>query len=219
MSSQVSQNDRPGPPAKPGSIRKAQAAHRRQLLLEAALQLFSERGYRNASVRELTRTTGVTEAVMYHYFDNKAGILKAVLSEYAPFAKASTIIETQGDAPLELVLSTTGSALLDLLHERRQLVLTMLSESTSDPDLAELLSGFLRSVVGDIARFLESRRPTGEIGPDIDPMAAAQAFVGALLTQFLTSALIEPAPADGSDRQAFAAALARTLTAGLSAPS
>ena len=43
----------------------------RQRLLDAALQLFSVKGYAATSVRELVEAAGVTKPVLYYYFKNK----------------------------------------------------------------------------------------------------------------------------------------------------
>ncbi len=198
-----------------GGVRKAQAAERRRLLLEAALELFSERGYRNASVRELTRATGVTEAVLYHYFENKAGVLKAVLSEYAPFARISEVAEAQSSAPLESALQELALAIMSVMTRRRQLMLTMLSESAGDPELASMFSGFLTRFTDNLGQFLTVRQDRGEIAADADTRSAAQSFVGALLVRFLTTALSGQGDLTAERDDEFAAQLAASLCRGL----
>lgn len=168
-----------------GGVRRAQAARRRERLLEAGLALFSERGYRGASVRDLTRAAGVTEAVLYHYFANKAGLWTAVLAAYAPFGQVGELLEASRGLPADEALSRIGHRLLALLEERRQLVLTMLGEAAAEPDVAATLERFLGDVTSALAAFLAERQAAGEIDPGLDPAAAARAFQGALLVQFL----------------------------------
>jgi AcrR family transcriptional regulator len=194
-----------------GGIRKAQAARRRRLLLEAAFHLFSERGYREASVRELTRATGVTEAVLYHYFENKAGILRAVLTEYAPFAPASAMLDQLSNAPVDDALRQAGNAILALLYERRQLVLTLLAEAPAEPELATVLTGFLRGIVDDIADFLRFRQESGEFRSGVDTQGAAHAFAGALIVRFLSSALQVEVGSQSTDRETFVDGLVASL--------
>ncbi|MCE1227092.1 MAG: TetR/AcrR family transcriptional regulator, partial [Geobacteraceae bacterium] len=50
------------------------SANVRQRLLDAALQLFSTKGYAATSVRELVEAAGVTKPVLYYYFKNKEGL-------------------------------------------------------------------------------------------------------------------------------------------------
>ncbi len=199
---------------KPRGIRQEQAARRRTLLLDAALQLFSERGYRDTSVRDLTRAAGVTEAVLYHYFGGKNDILIAVLSEHALFARAGQIIEAAGEAPVPEVLQTLGGEFLRLLLARRQLVLTLLSEAPTNPDLANVLSHFLSGVVDDIAAFLGRRQVRGEIADTINPLAVARAFQGALLTRFLFAAMAQVEGGGSTDDNPFVEDLVLALAQG-----
>ena len=53
----------------------------RQRLLDAALQLFSSKGYAATSVRELVEAAGVTKPVLYYYFKNKEGLYLALLGD------------------------------------------------------------------------------------------------------------------------------------------
>ena len=54
----------------------------RDNLLACALKLFAERGYDAVGVQEIVETAGVTKPTLYHYFNNKQGLLFALLDQY-----------------------------------------------------------------------------------------------------------------------------------------
>jgi AcrR family transcriptional regulator len=179
--------------------REEQAARRREILLETAFRMFSERGYRKTAVRSITRDAGVTEAVLYHYFTNKADLLAAVIQRYAPFARFREIIDEQGDAPFDDVLRVLSREFSRLLLERRAFILGLLSEAPNDPDVAAILERFLRETVQHVSQFLRNRQLAGEINPDIDVLATAHVLQGGLIIRFLSHALTDVAPSSGSD--------------------
>jgi AcrR family transcriptional regulator len=197
-----------------GGKRRAQAARRREQLLAVALALFSERGYRGTSVRDITRAAGVTEAVLYHYFANKADLWAAVLATYAPFGQVDRILEEAAATPLEEALGAVARELLRLLRERQQLVLTLLSEAPVEPDVARVLEQFLDEVESALAAFFARRQARGEIAADVDVAAAAHVVQGALLVRLLTTALTPHGDETAGD-EAVADRLARLLVGGL----
>ncbi len=194
--------------------RQAQAALRREALLETALNLFSERGYRSTSVRDVTRAAGVTEAVLYHYFANKADLLTSVLARYAPFSQIPHLLDSTVDATVDEVLLQLGKDLLGLLRARRQLVLTVLSEAPTDPDLANVLGRFHKSVAEDLGGFLNRRRAAGQVAPEMDVFAVARAFQGGLLAHFLATSFGTQQPASAPDDEAAVSGLVSALTLG-----
>lgn len=54
---------------------------RRAAIIDAALELFGEVGYRSASLREVAARVGVSHPGLLHHFANKAQLLEAVLEE------------------------------------------------------------------------------------------------------------------------------------------
>lgn len=56
----------------------------RERLLQAALDIFNEKGYAATSVREIVEAAGVTKPVLYYYFGSKEGIYMELFKE--PFA-------------------------------------------------------------------------------------------------------------------------------------
>lgn len=52
-------------------------------VLERALPVFWQRGYADASLRDLTQATGLSSAALYNRFSNKEGLFVEVLRHYA----------------------------------------------------------------------------------------------------------------------------------------
>jgi len=66
----------------------------KQLILERALEFFTERGYEGASMEDIARAVGIRKASLYAHFEGKERIFLAVfddvLEEYARFVDALT---------------------------------------------------------------------------------------------------------------------------------
>jgi AcrR family transcriptional regulator len=58
---------------------RALEANSRERLLETATELFAEKGYAGASVREIVEKAGVSKPVLYYYFKSKEGLFYAIL--------------------------------------------------------------------------------------------------------------------------------------------
>ena len=57
----------------------AKSARRREEIVEAAMQVFSESGFRDGSLRDIAERVGMTHAGMRHHFPTKSALLAAVL--------------------------------------------------------------------------------------------------------------------------------------------
>lgn len=63
----------------------------RDKILEAAIDLFSERGFHDVSVRDLTRAVGIKESSLYNHFESKQKILDAIYQELTDRYEAMTL--------------------------------------------------------------------------------------------------------------------------------
>jgi AcrR family transcriptional regulator len=66
----------------PGRRSQAEAERTRTRILDRAERLFSRRGYRGVSVRELSRACGVRPFTIQHHFGSKPGLYQAVISRW-----------------------------------------------------------------------------------------------------------------------------------------
>jgi TetR/AcrR family transcriptional regulator len=94
------------------------SANVRQRLLDAALQLFSTKGYAATSVRELVEAAGVTKPVLYYYFKNKEGLYLALMGD--ALGDFFQVAEQARTAPGSVTERICGycTALLDIFVER-----------------------------------------------------------------------------------------------------
>lgn len=181
----------------PHTKRQRQAIARREQLVQTGLRLFSERGYRGASVRDIAHAAGVTEGLLYHYFTSKADLFRAVLDQYAPVRAFEDFLHAAASAhpqqrAFDEALRAFGREFIARVRENRAFLVTMLTEAPSDPELSAVLSDFLRATTADISRFLAEYRQAGQIGARIPIEAAAQALQGSLMFHFLFQALQPP---------------------------
>ncbi len=54
----------------------------KETILEAALKLFSERGYDAVGVNEIVHAAGITKPTLYYFFQSKEGVFKEILEKY-----------------------------------------------------------------------------------------------------------------------------------------
>jgi AcrR family transcriptional regulator len=54
--------------------------NRRKSILNAALIVFAEQGYHNASISKISTEAGISKGLMYNYFENKDALLKELLN-------------------------------------------------------------------------------------------------------------------------------------------
>ena len=54
----------------------------REVILEKALDMFSERGYERTNLRELSEQVGITKSALYKHFDSKEDIWNSTMEYY-----------------------------------------------------------------------------------------------------------------------------------------
>ena len=54
---------------------------KRNQIMDAALELFSNEGYHNTSISEIARSAGISKGLMYNYFDSKEDLITAIFEK------------------------------------------------------------------------------------------------------------------------------------------
>src|SRR5437868_14307806 len=57
---------------------------RREQIIDAAMRVFSQKGFTRATNKSIAREAGITPGLIYHYFENKEALLKAIIEGRSP---------------------------------------------------------------------------------------------------------------------------------------
>ncbi|GAA3737953.1 TetR/AcrR family transcriptional regulator [Streptomyces tremellae] len=122
-----------GRPARP---RARDAAATRRALLDAAAELFFERGFQRTTVRDIADRAGANQALIFRYFGSKAAVFEAVAARLGH--------EQLDRTPVERLLETTVRSMVQGEPGRRRdhtMVTFLRSLGTDGPaaDIAEQL--------------------------------------------------------------------------------
>ena len=158
----------------------------RQLILDAALDLFAERGYHATSMRALAGAVGVRESAIYHYFESKEAILGAVVEEHfrARVAIAERVVSGSPRRPLADLLASLAARLLEHMQEPDEKKLMRIAMSLGPRFLGEQQSPLVRlrqNVRAPFHRIIDQLQRQGKVRKDVDREAFMLAFGAPLL--------------------------------------
>lgn len=89
----------------------------REKILAAALRLFSRHGYAGTSVRMIAEEAGVSQGLLYNYFDGKESLLRAIFDRSMADVQESFERAAGGATPGERIERLVGAA-FDIVRER-----------------------------------------------------------------------------------------------------
>lgn len=83
----------------------------RERILETARRLFHEQGYHATGIATILREAGVNSGSLYHFFESKEDLLKAVLERYVDLLDPLVMgpVEKATDDPIERVFRLLGN--------------------------------------------------------------------------------------------------------------
>jgi AcrR family transcriptional regulator len=159
----------------------AAARDTRQVILDAALDLFAERGFHATSMRALATAVGVRESAIYHHFPSKDAILFAVVEPLvrARIEIAERELERLGKRSLVDVLTTLAERLVERMQLPEEKKLMRLVVALGPTYLGEEQSPFLRirdSIRSSFMRLLDELQRQGKVRKDVDREALMLSF-------------------------------------------
>jgi AcrR family transcriptional regulator len=167
-----------------------QVERTREKLLEATLELISEKGYIGATTREIASRAGVSELTLFRKFGKKEHLFEEMLQNYTFLPRLRGLIEEINDMPVEEGLSTIGIRFLHTLQERRALVQILMSEISHYPQKVRTIhQQMINNLAKTLESYLEDRQGRDEVRP-MDMDYAALAFLRVLFMTFLNETIL-----------------------------
>jgi len=189
------------------------ADERRLQIVRVAVRLFSERGFRGTTTKEIAQAAGVSEAIIFRHFATKDDLYAAIIDYKAcartgacPFAP-----ETEQPPFVEAVRRPVEEAMRrgDDRAVFEALALTMMQHHQDDPEFLRLLmfsaleGHQLAQIFWDknarvlydfLGTYIRERQRRGAFR-DVDPLVVVRAFTGGVTHHSLVNSLWDPDPA------------------------
>lgn len=151
----------------------------RQEILKAAMELFSQKGFRGTTTRDLASQANVNEAIIFRYFTNKTELYRAILEEKVNQGRDEHYKEveqlSQTSNP-QVFLEFIGNKFFER-HERDNTFMRLLLFSALEGhELADMFFASM-SVRDPIASYMARLMNEGTFRR-VDPYLASRAFLG-----------------------------------------
>jgi AcrR family transcriptional regulator len=158
----------------------------REKLVDAASRLLASRQVSGITTRDIARAAGLSDGVLYNYFQNKNDLLAtALLRGYGEqvelFASSMPVAGTQ---TVETNLAQFAESMMTLVDATLPVVAGLVAEP-------ELMHRFIADIhgeeygpqraLGGIEAYLSAEQRLGRLG-DFDASAAATLFIGSMIT-------------------------------------
>ena len=152
----------------------------RDRILQAALQVFAQKGYHRALVDDIVHASRTSKGAVYHHFPNKEALFLALVDDFSA-RLAESIAEAIADAhgALGKVEAALRAGLLTFAHHR-DLARILLLESVS---LGPAYEGKRAEVHGRFAALIQGyldQAVSEEAIPPLDTRVATLAWLGAV---------------------------------------
>lgn len=180
----------------PGTARMA-GEERREQILRVAVSLFSNRGFRGTTTKEIAHAAGVSEAMVFRHFATKEELYAAILDHKAckgsgsfePELMASEAIKCKDDRG---VFESLALGALNHHEDDPEFQRLLLYSALEKHKLAEMFfDGFVRKVYDFLGGYISERQREGAL-IEIDPAIVVRCFIGMVMHHSLNNNLWDP---------------------------
>jgi AcrR family transcriptional regulator len=166
---------------------------RRLQILRVAMRLFSQRGFRGTTTKEIALAAGVSEAMVFRHFATKEALYSAILDQKACLHDEMDPLQIVGEA----VKQKDDAGVFE------GIALNALTQHESDPEFQRLLlhsaleehelaqmfwEKFVRRVYQTLGNYIRQRQRDGAM-IEIEPAIIIRAFIGMIMHHSLNNNL------------------------------
>lgn len=202
-----------------GTARKAARDRTRRRIIDAAVDVFAERGFFGARVSAIAEAAAVAEGTLYVHFKSKDDILVAVFREKMAelLTQLSNLVALHDDPETKLMRYVAEH--LELVANQPKLMHVMTIELRQSGSFMRQhgLHGPFARYLAKIAGVIEDGQRSGAFRTDVKPLAMTRLMFGAL-DQIALAWFLTPKPVPGRfERAAQATELGEFFLRGLRA--
>jgi AcrR family transcriptional regulator len=145
----------------------------RTRILESAHRVFSEKGYREATMDEIAEGVGLSKPALYRYYQSKEELFREIFRLFNQ-ATAKALRESFKGGRLE---GETFFALIDKWGWTPNLFLSAASEAPRNPKLKKILAEGYKTGVDLVGSFIEELKSRGILKDEANPRQIAMGAI------------------------------------------
>jgi AcrR family transcriptional regulator len=152
---------------------------RRHDILKAAMELFSKKGFRGTTTRDLAYQAGVNEAIIFRHFANKDALYSAILQHKAGESgdiRCEDIEKLAAGTDDVTFFETIGRTFLERHEQDSSFMRLLLFSALEGHELSEMFVTIM-TARNPLMKYIKRRIEEGAFRP-MDPQLAARAFFG-----------------------------------------
>ncbi len=163
-------------------VREAKKKETRQAIMQAAITLFSEKGFEKTSIEELARAAGIGKGTIYGYFQTKSDILHAFCEDELECLHQELTSNADKEIPLLRQMVSIYMAEFSKITENREFARLFMQQTAfpRDVDLERHLN-HENNYFSLLFPLLEKARERGELRRDLDLLHITGHFYGLYL--------------------------------------
>ena len=186
----------------PDTRRNRRIERQRREIMDAAAQVFAQKGYAAATTRDIAEACDIGESTLYNYFEGKREIFLAIIQHQAQQLDAVFLefshLETRQQMADIFVKA------LDILLSQAHYTGALIGEAWFNDDiLTRFLTRRLTQISGYLEEYIRSRIQSGQFRP-MDPRLAARLVIAQFLGILLPALRGAETPPAGEDRRRLA---------------
>ena len=155
---------------------------RREQIIDAAMHIFAQKGFARATNKDIAREAGITPGLIYHYFESKEALLKAIIEGRSPLRFINTLPPQALTLPPEVFLRFMVMQVLSIIEEENfiQLIRVFLPEVVYNPNTGSTISNALQQMLGFLETYFQAKMDAGELRKT-DPSLLPQLLIGSIM--------------------------------------
>jgi AcrR family transcriptional regulator len=122
----------------PDPIQELVTAARRKQILDAATQVFAEKGFHRATIKDIARVAGIADGTVYNYFGSKADVLLGILDRLNETEQREEQLALPPGQDFRAFFSTYLRQRIQLIWPNAQVFQALLPEIMVNPELRDL---------------------------------------------------------------------------------
>ncbi|MFD0870307.1 MULTISPECIES: TetR/AcrR family transcriptional regulator [Paenibacillus] len=138
--------------------RQQKALETKNKLIDAALRTFSRKGFKESTTKDIAKEAGVTDGLIYHYFQSKEDLLWAIFDKYTLLhSLEETVSRLDSNQPLEHNLTIYFQSLFRSLDESQDLIVMCFGEAQRNDDIRRKIQEIIGRGAELLVTFLEPK--------------------------------------------------------------